>query len=99
MSKVHAFLPKKLTSTIISDAFWPLHRACMRVGLNRELDECLAVIAKDERAHRRMGARFTHGQAKYRLSVDDTARFWVLHTLSDINVDTLTAEHVRLWRR
>ncbi len=94
MSKVHTFLPKKLTSDIITQAFWPLNRACMRTGLNRELDECLDVILKDERAHRRMGARFTNGQAKYRLSVDDAARFWLLHTLEQIDIGPLTAEEL-----
>lgn len=87
MSTVHTFLPKKLTSTLINDAFWPLQRACMRTGLNRELDECIEVISRNERAHRRLGARVTRGQAKYRLSVGDTARFWVLRALEEIDLN------------
>lgn len=77
METQHIALPVKLVNKIIDDAFWPLMRACQPWSA-RELENALDIISKDERAHRRMGARFTRGQARYRVSVPQTARYFVV---------------------
>ncbi len=63
------------------DVAWStLLRACQNDSRAwRFLEEAEAIATKGERAHRTMGARFTHGQAGYRLPVHYAARLVILN--------------------
>jgi hypothetical protein len=87
------FIVKSVSVKLVNDAFWSLERACMRTGLNRELHDAVAIVTREERAHRRMGKRFTNGQCSYRVSADVAARLLVLQTLEKISLD-MTAEQL-----
>lgn len=62
---------------IIDRAWWDLSYV-VQSHFSRELDDALQTELKYERAHRRMGARFTDGRAQYRLSPQYAAKLFVL---------------------
>lgn len=63
------------------DVAWSvLLRACQKDSRAWQfLEEAEAIATKQEREHRAMGARFTHGQASYRVPVHYAARIIVLN--------------------
>lgn len=84
MSPINTHLPARLTNKLIDDAFWPLQRACQS-HLGRELQDLLDLNAREERAHRRLGARFTNGQVSYRVSAPQTARYFAVRDVMTAN--------------
>lgn len=66
------------TKRIIDRAWWDLVFVCQS-HFSHDLQDALDTELKDERAHRRMGARFTNGAAKYRLSAEYAAKLFILH--------------------
>lgn len=73
-------IPASTIKAIIDRAWWDLVH-CTQSHFSRELQDALHDEVRDERAHRRMGARFTNGQARYRLSSEYSAKLLVLKHL------------------
>jgi hypothetical protein len=68
----------------IDRAWYELSRLCDRCGFSsRALDRALELELADERAHRRMGKRFTDGRCGYRLSAEYAAKLFVIRWVLD----------------
>lgn len=78
-------LPKAQIERLVTEAWRVLSAACdgptpcQHGNPERFLREAEAFAIKGERAHRAMGARFTHGQTGYRVSVQCAARCIIIH--------------------
>jgi len=62
---------------LVSEAWGELARACNRLGSGSAaswLREAEEIALRQEKQHRAMGARFTHGQASYRVPASTAAR-------------------------
>ena len=59
-----------------------IRHTCEAAGLERDFDALEACIARGERGHRAMGARFTSGQASYRGPASDAVLYFVLKTFA-----------------
>lgn len=70
-------MTKAKTDRLISMAWWPFIQLAERHAYEL-VHEALKVTEEQERAHRAMGKRFTNGQASYRISVERTARYFVM---------------------
>lgn len=73
-------LPKTQIERLTREAWGVLYRFCeSKADLDRFLSRAEDEATRGERAHRAMGARFTHGQAGYRVSVQCAARAIIIH--------------------
>ena len=79
-------LPKIQIERLVTEAWRTLEAACdkahdpSKVGTpDRFLSRAEDEATRGERAPRAMGARFTHGQAGYRVSVQCAARAIIIH--------------------
>ena len=60
----------------IQACFGDCYRLAESCGAGEWLKQALDAAREGERGHRRMGARFTNGAARYRLPVSDAARYF-----------------------
>ncbi len=63
----------KQTRKDLESLFFDVQRLCEQ---HREWDELLAVAERQEREHRAMGRRFTHGQASYSQPVSVAVKYF-----------------------
>ena len=73
---------RKMTAAI-DTAFRLFEAAAGQAGVDRAFDRALRFAVQEEKEHRSFGSSFTGGRNRYRLSVTNSAKLFVVQNIAD----------------